>query len=378
MVKGPGPIEVFGGQAILVTIEFSCPSDPQGGFHATAVIDALPRPNGIGILATALIPRIGIRRNVAKISQKERDRLRDAIIALQQRHFLGDRGDQPAGGVTFWFKQDEIHQATHVHGGPAFLTWHREITNRFEALLREVDPRVSLDYWDWQTDPRHSPDGQGGFVNLFTPEFMGAALGPAGDPWLKAGFYKPDADPFRSDEDFNRNDNPFDPPRTLERAVGQFNANLDGTPNLGASDAEVIRADSFPSMRRILEELHNSAHGYIGGTIGDPHRSFRDPFVFLLHSNVDRLFAHWQLQDTGRLDPELVYGSESNTVAQGRNVGILTPLEPWAGIEAPGKEAGVIATRPWAAPENEQLRPENQKNSKHPSVVEPPLYDTTP
>jgi hypothetical protein len=53
-------------------------------------------------------------------------------------------------------------------------------------------------------------------------------------------------------------------------------------------------------------------------------------------------------------------------------------MEPWAGIDAPGKEAGVIATRPWAPPENEQLRPENQKNSKHPSVVAPPRYDTNP
>jgi hypothetical protein len=246
---------------------------------------------------------------------------------------------------------------------------------------------VSLHYWDWQTDPRHTPDGRGGFVNLFTPEFMGSADGSAGDPWLSGGqffpppskgFYDPKANPFRSDLDFNPNDNPFDPPRTLERAVGQNAANPDGTPNLGASDAQVIQADSFPSMRSILEVIHNVAHGYIGGTLGAPHRSFRDPFVFLLHSNVDRLFALWQLQPghTERLDPERVYGSESNSVADGPKVGILTPLEPWAGIDAPGKEAGVIATRPWAPPENEQLRPENQKNSKHPSVVAPPHYDT--
>jgi Common central domain of tyrosinase len=205
----------------------------------------------------------GIRRNVATISQEERNRLRDAIIALQHRSFPGNRNEHPVGGVTFWFKQDEIHQATHVHHGAAFLTWHREITNRFEALLRDVDPMVSLHYWDWQTDPRHSSDGRGGFVNLFTPQFMGAALGPALDPWLGAGFYAPNADPFRSDEDFNPG-NPFDPPRTLERAVA------DGTPNLGASDADVIQANSYPSMRGILEGMHDLAHGYIGGTLGVP------------------------------------------------------------------------------------------------------------
>ena len=59
----------------------------------------------------------GIRRNVATISHSERNRLRDAIIALHHRFYPGGRNDTPVGGVSYWFKQDEIHQATHVHGG---------------------------------------------------------------------------------------------------------------------------------------------------------------------------------------------------------------------------------------------------------------------
>jgi len=80
------------------------------------------------------------------------------------------------------------------------------------------------------------------------------------------------------------------------------------------------------------------------------------------------------------LNPELVYGSESRTVSKGTFpeilIGILTPLEPWAGVQTAGAEEGIIETRPWAA-ENEQLLKNNQKNSKHPSVVTPPRYDTT-
>src|SRR4051794_4609219 len=115
----------------------------------------------------------GVRKNVAKISAAERNKLRDAIIELNRRYYPGDKNDLPLpGGVSFWFKQDEIHQATHVHGGPAFLSWHRELCNRFEALLREVDPGVSLHYWDWTTNPRSSPDGAGGTTKLFTDQFM--------------------------------------------------------------------------------------------------------------------------------------------------------------------------------------------------------------
>src|SRR5881392_666345 len=93
----------------------------------------------------------GIRRNILAptVSPQEQQRFRDAIIALNQLPFTGNRTDFPAGGVSYWFKQDEIHQATHVHGGPAFLPWHRELYNRFEAMLRQVDPDLSLNYWDW-------------------------------------------------------------------------------------------------------------------------------------------------------------------------------------------------------------------------------------
>src|SRR5829696_9113771 len=144
----------------------------------------------------------GIRRNVATISQEERDLLRDAIAELNQdpQRYPGNRDDVPlAGGVTFWFKQDEIHQATHVHGGPAFLPWHRELCNRFEALLRKVDPMLSLHYWDWRTDPR----------SLFTSDFMGSPTGAAGEPLLSAGFYNPNAAPNRVRD---LTGNPADPP----------------------------------------------------------------------------------------------------------------------------------------------------------------------
>src|SRR5215469_14789736 len=108
----------------------------------------------------------GIRRNVATVSEDERSRLLNAILGLQSRRFPGSRDDHPPGGVTFWFKQDEIHQATHVHEGPAFLTWHRELCNRFEKLLLTSDPNVSLHYWDWNEDPEKTTDLNGNNLGL--------------------------------------------------------------------------------------------------------------------------------------------------------------------------------------------------------------------
>ena len=238
------------------------------------------------------------------MSKEERNNFLDAIIGLNKKYYPGKRDDPIVGGVSYWFKQDEIHQATHVHHGPAFLPWHRELCNRFESLLREINPSVSLHYWDWNTDP----------IDLFTSDFMGDANGPAREPWLSAGFYIPNKNPYRGDNPFDlSHSNPFDPPRSIYRNKRK------GGPSFQNQDNLVIDSIDFPTMRQNLEGLHDGAHDYIGGTIGDPHTSFRDPFVFLLHSNVYRLFAKWQTQSghPERLNPNTIYGSESNTVTTG-------------------------------------------------------------
>jgi Common central domain of tyrosinase len=322
------------------------------------------------------------RKNIAKVSDEERIRFRDAILKLNQKFYPGSRDDfrdgepcpfAPAGHVSYWFKQDELHAATHVHGGPAFLTWHRELCNRLERDLQDIDSTLALHYWDWTTDPRTSPNGRGGTTNLFStgPDgFMGSANGIAGAPLesLYTGTFAGSRD---------ETGNAADPPPEITRYI------LAGAPSV-ISDVEILQKGSigplegqYRRFRKALEGEHDTTHMYINGTIGDPHLAFRDPFVYLLHSNVDRIFASWQViqGQEWRLEPDNVYGIESNTQAQGDVVGIMTPLEPWAGINAPGIEEGVCAVRPWHQPENEQEKPENQKNSRHPSVVRPPEYD---
>ena len=314
----------------------------------------------------------GIRRDIAQVSQLERDRFRDAIVALNTAKFFPPPPPGfPAGSVSYWFKQDEVHQATHVHGVPAFLPWHRELCNRFEAMLREVDPDLSLHYWDWNTDP----------APLFTNSFMGNANGDAGDPWLKNGFYNPNpvGDAFRDDTihalnqptpnpstwSYDLHANPADPPQHLTRnkAAGPPPVGQPGWP----ADSALIAANTFSDFNNLTPGSglgsHGSAHVYIGGTLANPHLSFRDPFVFLLHSNLDRLWAMWQTQPghPERLDPNQVYGG------LGADPSITAPLQPWAGTSD-------WPVRPWFTPENEQV----VKTCKHPSVVTPPCYDTLP
>src|SRR6266581_4767460 len=190
--------------------------------------------------------------------------------------------------------------------------------------------------------------------------------------------------------------NPADPIRSLTRnkraGAPPVGGSIDGFD--WPSDSQLLNAATWEEFNDLMMGVetgtsnngaHAGAHSYIGGVLSSAHTSFRDPFVFFLHSNVDRLWAMWQrLNPSVRLDPTQVYGSEENSKGAGDvssldpSWGILSPLEPWAGPGAQTAATGVIANvvpiRPWAAPENEQLF----KDSKNLTVVIPPSYDTAP
>jgi hypothetical protein len=136
-----------------------------------------------------------------------------------------------------------------------------------------------------------------------------------------------------------------------------------------AQDAAVLAAGDYAQMRLVLERIHNDMHGFVN--MGGAHISFRDPFVFLLHSNVDRLFARWQTDPDHpeRLEPDQVYGTESDrdVLVNGIIQNVNHQVEPWS--TGRGTFTNI---RPWFAPEN-QGEPHTYKLS---ALVSPPAYDT--
>lgn len=360
-----------------------------------------------------------VRRNIAEVDQEDRDRLRDAILALFARF------SSASDPVNLWFKQDQIHQATHVHKQPSFLPWHRELVNRFEELLQQVDPGVALHYWDWTTDPRHTPDGHRGFVDLMSSDFMGSPEGLLGPP-LEACYDQAQKPGMARDEKDARDSlapffNATRPPRTVVRHL----VNSGRTPhNARISDYDLshyqaedrprndddvrVKNDEdvlwpafqvkhsleFEYLWNSLTVAHGWAHAYLGGDIGkDPgttdsqHTSFRDPFVFLLHSNLDRLWASWQLRPdkfdqrtwSPRLDPAEIYGGLAQ--GEGEFAGakdnerpylrsqaqkeLTEPMAPWNGK---GETSSVSGIKPW-------VDHPIDRTAQDPEVVRPPLYD---
>ena len=263
------------------------------------------------------------RRNAKLVSQPERDAYIAALNDINTDTLL-----RYADGVQYWRKQNQIHAGfgNPQHGNPAFLPWHREMVNRFEAHLKESDPLVTLLYWDWTEDPRF------GATNLFTTSFMGASSGSVGAPLT-----------------------PLQPP-TLTRDV----ASVAFSPS---ADATLAALPDYDNLAEDVEETpnYNSAHGFIGGFFGQISSlstAAQDPFFFQLHGNVDRLWANWQRNPAqpGRIDPVASYDVHSS------NLSINATMSPWD---------GATGLAPWTT------TPYN-KTSKDHSVVYPPIYDTAP
>jgi hypothetical protein len=118
-------------------------------------------------------------------------------------------------------------------------------------MLRQVDDRLSLHYWDFNRDP----------APLFTSSFMGSGSGAAGDPWLAAGFYDPDAGTSGHPEDRDASSGtPADPPTDISRDLSGGAllpiADLSGGSAFGlvcpsiriANDNDITSAANYPGF----------------------------------------------------------------------------------------------------------------------------------
>jgi len=271
------------------------------------------------------------RKNAATASPAELNAYRDAILAVGASPFL-------FGAVSYWHKQNELHTipANNRHHTPAFLPWHREFVNRYEVLLQEFDPTVKLLYWDWTTDP----------IGLFTSSFMGASGRGTGGVSIGLPFNGPLAPPTVT-RNLSTSTTPPPQPDTTVLGMAQY----DVLAHIGSGGIE-------------RPPNHDSAHGYIGGG-GDMSflgTAAQDPFFFMLHANVDRLWAQWQrnISTLTRLDPPTAY----DLYTLDANID-TTAMSPWDGTGAvdPYSIAGGYIV---------------SKTPKHPSVVSPPIYDQAP
>ena len=255
---------------------------------------------------------VRIRKNANTLTPGERDRFVSAFAQLN---------NQGAGRFTDFRDMHTNVSSPQAHGAPGFLPWHRAYLLDLERELQAIDPSVALPYWRFD---QASP-------NIFTPEFLGVsdALGTvsfsATNPlqfWVTDGVPGINRRPFFS--------------------------TAAAPPGLRTEAQTLALGAGYPAFRTMEGNPHGSAHTSFGGSISSIGTAARDPLFFLLHCNVDRLWAKWQKQN-GRFDPAVAASYDSNP---GNPIGHNLPdtMWPWNGVTGaprpPTAPGGAMAASP--------------------------------
>ena len=269
----------------------------------------------VGTTLVGSVPvMVRIRNNANNLTNGERDRFIAAFAKLN---------NQGLGRFTDF---REMHRTTlalnQAHGAPGFLPWHRAYLLDLERELQAIDPSVALPYWRFD---QPAP-------NIFKLDFMGVS-----DPLGTVSF---------------ANNNPLQ----FWKTDGQMGINRRPLFNINAAppgpitEAQTLAlGTSYLQFRQPMEgNPHGSAHVSFGGMIQSPATAPRDPLFFLLHCNVDRLWAKWQKQNS-RFDPAVVPSFNNNNASP---IGhrLQDTMWPWNGVTGgtrpPNAPGGTLAPSP--------------------------------
>jgi len=279
--------------------EFQQPSSSFGDAVLEVVDAATQAPLG----STPLMVRI--RKNADKLSPAERDR----FIAA-----FGILNGQGTGRYTQFRDMHVRATLGESHSNWGFLPWHRCYLLDLERELQSIDASVSLPYWRFdQPAPQLFTTAFMGLPNAndrvqFTPghPFQQWKAETQGGILRRMGFPPDTKPPGLKDEQ-----------STIAFGGGIFTGF--GEPFTGLPQGGIER------------NPHGLAHTSFGfGWIISPPTAPRDPMFFLLHANVDRLWAKWQwfFKLANDADPKAFFNGAP--VRIGHNIG--DTMWPWNGI----------------------------------------------
>lgn len=242
--------------------EFQHPSSAYGD----AAIEAMA--SGVSVGRRELMVRI--RKNAVKLSDAERDRF---LLAIGK---LNDAGH----GVFQAFRDTHVLKSINeAHGFPAFPPWHRAYLLDLERSLQEIDPSVALPYWRFD---EAAP-------SLFDMAFLGM---PPSNPSLgdtiqfphghALEFWKTDGTDSIDRRPLYAISGP--PPQALSN----------GRARVISQDDTMALGTDYSDFRDLEFAPHGNAHVSFQGPISKVPNAAKDPLFFLLHANVDRLWAFWQ------------------------------------------------------------------------------------
>ena len=253
---------------------------------------------------------MNVRKNVRSLTAEEKSRYINALLKLKADgiydHFVHAHHHIMVPSV-FPNEPRDANYRNPAHRGPGFLPWHREFLMQMEGALQQVDPSVTIPFWDWTQDsaaPTASP--------IWADDFMGGN-GLESDQWrVQTGPFahsggKWPVPPIPEEglpgpglkRQFGMILPSLPTPADLKMAMSEI---FYDTPNYDRSPFVIgfrnrmegwVTKRGDPRVTSDGSQLHNRVHLYIGGNMA-PMTSPNDPVFFLHHCFIDKVWADWQ------------------------------------------------------------------------------------
>ena len=182
---------------------------------------------------------------------------------------------------------------TGIHNKNFFLPWYRWYILAYENILRKVDCRVTVPYWDWSLDSGSAFTSEVWNSNLCKYTGLGGDGNPScviTGPFATPGWQ---LTPSAQNNCLRRNFNGKVPDCTTVQDV---------------LDATVAEFDDFLIGLEVM--LHNIVHVCIGGTMRSVLSS-NAPEFFLHHGFIDKIWGDWQEKGVEFLQHEY-YGNTTS------------------------------------------------------------------
>ena len=242
------------------------------------------------LLSFSLVDAQSIRKDYREMTDYEKTELVNAFYAVRSAN--PDLITDMANFHMDYFNYDNINpNILDIHFNlpdepekEIFLAWHRQFLFEMEQVMQDLNPRISIPYWDSSEDQSTTSD-------LWNQDFMGS---------------------------FNTN-------WGLGRRLALYN-NLP-TPN---EVATMMLETDFFEFSDLFERQppHSGAHRWVSGAM-ITSASPRDPVFFLHHAFIDKLWHDWEevhqtsfylRNDMIRYDGSYVFGGETLPVVDPNDI----------------------------------------------------------
>jgi tyrosinase len=248
---------------------------------ATPTVSQAPTP-------TPSVTPATVRKSVYDMTPAEWNRFVNAVNTLRTNGTYDTFMTEHLNAMsTLTQPNDTTTQRNVAHRGPSFLPWHREFLREFELALQQVDPSVTVPYWPFEQET------SGQMPRVFSAAYMG------------------------SDGNRTQGDRVTDGPFASWGIIRRVGRDPNGVTTLPTS-ADINSAMQFTSydaspysessqgFRDAIEgwigsnganSNHNRVHEYVGGDMlpeGSSGNVVNDPIFWLVHANIDRLWAQWE------------------------------------------------------------------------------------